>query len=875
MKTIVWKRSLLLAAVLLLIAVLAVPAFAQEDQTVELPMEYPKMIADYTLPVRGTNTLSSYVDMDEFTAYIVSHMAKCESTIDISQFNIPGTDDLANELRHTIWYETPEAFHCFGLGVYQSDILRMISVSYRGFADTQEEYAACHEAFASGADTILDGIEGNSALSDVEKALLLHDRLAVWTEYSYADLLAGTLEETVYTAYGALGQQSAVCQGYAMAYMYLLDRVGIESDYCSSDALNHAWNIVYIDGKSYHVDVTWDDPVWDVTGRVYHDNFLRSTAGIIESGHDANDYTQTPADTTYDSYYWQVSNTAFQLIEGKLYYIDTAAEMIFCVEGTENREVWSVAGKWPLAGGYYYSRQAKLSSVGDKLLYSGPKAIYLLDPEAETAQIIFEPDLTVGEYFSIYGFKYEHGNLVCDLYGSPNYDEDGKDYQVVEPYSLPPAVTYTVIFKNWDGTVLSTETYNPGDSVVIPKNPVRPDDATYTYTFAGWDKEIVPVAGDAVYTATYKASVKPASYITSQPKDITVDSGETVQFTVGVSGSVVSWKWEYRKVWKWFDTSMTGYNTDTLTVAATGARNGYDYRCLVTFADGTKVYSEPAELTVLTTINILTHPKDQTVVLGFKGQFSAEADGESPSYQWQYKRPGSTLWLDTSMTGATKATVMIETTKARDGYSYRCRITDVTGYQVYTDVAVMRVLSYTKHPENRFAAVGSNAQFSVETSVSDGFTYQWQYRKNENGAWNNTTMPGYNTATLTVAATKARNGYQYRCIITGSKNSKLESKAATLYAGAPVVISGQPANVKASVGANVVFSVNASNAYSYQWQYRKNATASWQVTSMEGANTAVLTVPVISTRNGYQYRCVITGLNGQTYYSNPATLTVG
>ena len=33
---------------------------------------------------------------------------------------------------------------------------------------------------------------------------------------------------------------------------------------------------------------------------------------------------------------------------------------------------------------------------------------------------------------------------------------------------------------------------------------------------------------------------------------------------------------------------MTGYNTDTLTVTATGARNGYDYRCLITFADGTQ-----------------------------------------------------------------------------------------------------------------------------------------------------------------------------------------------------------------------------------------------------------------------------------------------
>ena len=178
---------------------------------------------------------------------------------------------------------------------------------------------------------------------------------------------------------------------------------------------------------------------------------------------------------------------------------------------------------------------------------------------------------------------------------------------------------------------------------------------------------------------------------------------------------------------------MTGYNTDTLTVVATGARNGYDYRCLITFADGTQVYSEPAELTVQTEITNVKSPNDQTVVLGYKGQFSAEADGESVKYQWYYKRPDGTQWWETTMEGSTKATVMIETTAARDGYQYRCKITDITGVEVYTEAATMRVLSFKSHPETKFSPVGETVQFTVQTSVLDGFTYQWQYRKNETG----------------------------------------------------------------------------------------------------------------------------------------------
>ena len=62
---------------------------------------------------------------------------------------------------------------------------------------------------------------------------------------------------------------------------------------------------------------------------------------------------------------------------------------------------------------------------------------------------------------------------------------------------------YTVIFQNYDGTELSQTTYHYGDEVVVPETPVKPADNTYTYEFAGWDKEIVACAGDAIYTATY------------------------------------------------------------------------------------------------------------------------------------------------------------------------------------------------------------------------------------------------------------------------------------------------------------------------------------------------------------------------------------
>ncbi len=67
----------------------------------------------------------------------------------------------------------------------------------------------------------------------------------------------------------------------------------------------------------------------------------------------------------------------------------------------------------------------------------------------------------------------------------------------------PAYIDYTVVFKDWDGTVLSEKTYHFGDAVTVPAAPVRAADNTYTYTFGGWDAPIVACAGNATYTATY------------------------------------------------------------------------------------------------------------------------------------------------------------------------------------------------------------------------------------------------------------------------------------------------------------------------------------------------------------------------------------
>lgn len=67
---------------------------------------------------------------------------------------------------------------------------------------------------------------------------------------------------------------------------------------------------------------------------------------------------------------------------------------------------------------------------------------------------------------------------------------------------------YMITFLDEDGTELCAQEWEYG---AIPScaEPTKADDEQYSYTFAGWTPEVVAVAGEATYTATYTAAKKP------------------------------------------------------------------------------------------------------------------------------------------------------------------------------------------------------------------------------------------------------------------------------------------------------------------------------------------------------------------------------
>ncbi|HEY9058967.1 MAG TPA: stalk domain-containing protein [Pseudobacteroides sp.] len=107
-------------------------------------------------------------------------------------------------------------------------------------------------------------------MTELEKEMALHDYIVTHVRYDMENFKKNTIPANRHTVYGALIENSAVCDGYARSLQLLLNRVGIESIMVTGNTDNingsvdpkrtlHAWNIVKINGAYYQVDPTFDD----------------------------------------------------------------------------------------------------------------------------------------------------------------------------------------------------------------------------------------------------------------------------------------------------------------------------------------------------------------------------------------------------------------------------------------------------------------------------------------------------------------------------------------------------------------------------------------------------------------------------------------
>lgn len=181
----------------------------------------------------------------------------------------------------------PEIFYLdvTRLYMYTESTRTITGTTYRVSIGPDEGDNYLSEGFYSESDVLLAESQIEAVLNNITSRLSgnIYDRIRQVHDYLIDNTVydSDTDSDMSHGIYGALVNNLAVCDGYAKAFKYILDNIGISCvEVCgvaqnsNGETENHAWNDVLIDGVWYAVDVTWDDPII-VGGRGYLTDDLR------------------------------------------------------------------------------------------------------------------------------------------------------------------------------------------------------------------------------------------------------------------------------------------------------------------------------------------------------------------------------------------------------------------------------------------------------------------------------------------------------------------------------------------------------------------------------------------------------------------------
>ena len=404
----------------------AAPAFAAGN---DMPHRFPDLTE--SAEIAPDEVMADYLNLTLDDYYllrerIIAAMSDCAAEVDISDFGIVYDDLSVNLVGSIIYYGDPQFFYFDNraerteITPTESGVIGTIRFTYC-FDKNSPRYEYYKKKIEESVSLLLDGIEDNDSLTDIQKALLLHDRLAVYCQYTRSYLLNGVDNSSDHTLVGPLVNRECVCQGYAYAYKYLIDMLGIDNYYSIND--DHIWNAVYIDGIPYYVDITWDDEL--LKGATFHTQFLCSYDYFSRSGYGEDfELYDVGNHDEYDNMFWRRSISSFVLLDGEIYYIDAVDCTLNKWVGDEHIKVTDVPGGWNDRNVkiQWVNTYSVLSTDGDYLYYSTPYTIVRFNPRTGAKRTIYTYEPEEGEeFYNIYGYEFDGDTVLIDAHNSPVY----------------------------------------------------------------------------------------------------------------------------------------------------------------------------------------------------------------------------------------------------------------------------------------------------------------------------------------------------------------------------------------------------------------------------------------------------------------------
>lgn len=372
-------------------------------------------------------TAAAYAEKDsgkeEFFSYLTECAASYEKEIDITDYVLGNGWSLSEvgEIMKQYYLSEPMLFFVkkeMQIRYNNSETYFQVDFSY---LYTEKQTEKMRKEMRRAALKATDGITED--MSDAEKALVVHDYIITNCAYDHS--------HEGYSAYDCLVNKKCVCQGYTLAYIYVMrDILGIDCSAVLSDSENHSWNYLKIDDEWYHVDLTADDPAfytfsgspYDGFAAVQHKNFLLNDKQCKKSSELHRKWTTLglpESDSTdFEGLFCEKSASPVYKIDGLWYYVmmdpdspganykktgDKSIYTLVCsfdpLTG-ENETVKRVKSNWYLyrnkttgeklkKSSWYVDSYAKLAMVDGQLYYSTADAVYRLNTETGKAKKVY------------------------------------------------------------------------------------------------------------------------------------------------------------------------------------------------------------------------------------------------------------------------------------------------------------------------------------------------------------------------------------------------------------------------------------------------------------------------------------------------------
>ena len=310
-------------------------------------------------------------------------------------------------------------------GGFQFYYLKYVRLSSDGntvnftYTDTGEQAEKNREQFCAKLNHLVYNVAPEDE-SPLQKLFSVYDYIVSISDYTDSS------DPSTFTPYSILMNGKGICNGYANLGYFVFNRVGIPTDYLSNEA--HAWNMVRLNGKNYHTDMTWG-------AGSYGSDFNSLKTILMDDdqrrlGLEAQGYGQYPiiegyprqdpqapepaTDKSFAVYYDFNYEYALDVENNAVYYSDDTGIREMSLDG-KNQKTLS-----PL--------QSIDLTVFNGVLYfisSADGSLYRLEPGKEASRM--------DDSVKVYDLKLDHSQLLCGYYEGDTKKEKSFD---LSPFNL-------------------------------------------------------------------------------------------------------------------------------------------------------------------------------------------------------------------------------------------------------------------------------------------------------------------------------------------------------------------------------------------------------------------------------------------------------